>query len=668
MSAGRRQTKQDVARSYAFAGELLPALHCAYRKAGEIIVPISIHAGHFGCLATDKSAMSEAASISDPGNDLPSDVRFQFSGGEIIKKEKGFRTLNDKIVDAHGDKVDANTVVDTGFYCELKLGANAIICSNQQWVLVAGCPWIEKPTESTEFRIGARPCRGASQRGDCPNERIARGDGNTCIGIGKGGLGLGCHRRSHSVFNDEGNLHLADAMAVVRTAVVFRASILFGITLLLAASVAHAQTVPKREAPEAAAQAGSAYSVGGIRVDVAAKDPESARFSAYRIAQRKAWPLLYARLTGKGVASAPRLSDGQLDSVVAGIESQGERFSMTRYIATLGVIFDRSRVSDYFGAADGTLQSPPMLLLPVWNDGGAQIVLQTKTPWAAAWARFRENVTPIDYVLAPGTAADNVLITGWQLRRPVRSSWRTILTRYDAVDVLVAEARLVRAWPGGPLRVYFVARHGPDSDLLGRFSLITGEEEGLDATLDAGVRRIDALYSAALQDGRLRAEVGLAVDLEPIIAPAPFIDGPLVAGQIADDAVINGAEILVSTPDSASLRSVETLFRRASGVTAVTATSLSLGGSSRFLVSHTGSEEDLRLALAAVGLLMTSENGAFVVRRMPGGPPQSISAPLAPAMTEPLASSRPGTSRPPEPRGAERLEAAPVDLLPRPSQ
>ena len=43
---------------------------------------------------------------------------------------------------------------------------------------------------------------------------------------------------------------------------------------------------------------GSAYAVAGIDVDVSAPNPLLARMTAYRIAQRKAWPMLWSRLTG----------------------------------------------------------------------------------------------------------------------------------------------------------------------------------------------------------------------------------------------------------------------------------------------------------------------------------------------------------------------------------
>lgn len=396
------------------------------------------------------------------------------------------------------------------------------------------------------------------------------------------------------------------------------------IALLLLSSlglaVARSAAQPLRADPTPAAEAGSAYSVGGIKVDVAAGSAEAARLAAFRIAQRQAWPMLWSRLTGNPAAQAPRLPDNQLDSIVAGIESQGERFSTTRYIATLGVVFDRSRVAGFLSDAGGGLQSPPMLLLPVLQDGGVRTIHQQKTIWTAAWTRFRENVTPIDYVLAPGTTADNLLLSGWQTLRPARPAWRTILTRFDTVDVLVAEARLNRAWPGGPISGVFTARHGPDGEVLGRFSMQADNDDGLEAMLEAAVRQIDAMYAGALRSGRLQPEAGLAVDLEPVIAPAPFIGAAVIAGQVVDDTLINGTEVAVITPDAAALAGLETALRQVPGVTAVTITSLSLGGSSRLLISHAGSFEALTAAMAARGLAVVMVDGVPLVRRAPPAP------------------------------------------------
>lgn len=360
---------------------------------------------------------------------------------------------------------------------------------------------------------------------------------------------------------------------------------------------------------------GSAYSIGGIDVDVAGPNAQAARMAAFRIAQRKAWPQLWSRLTGLSVAAAPRLSDSQLDGMVSGIESQGERFSTTRYIARLGVVFDRSRASEYLGATGAGLHSPPMLLLPMLSDGGAAKIYQGKTPWLAAWNRFRETVTPLDYVLASGSASDNMLLTGWQVHRPDRGNWRNILTRFDAVQVLTAEARLTRSWPGGPITGQFIARAGPDAGELGRFSLSTATPEGLDAMFDTAVRQIDEIYAIALRSGRLQSEPDLAIELAPVLGSGPYIGAPIASSDDDESGIAASVEVAMATPDAATVTAIEAQLRATPGVTAVTMTSLSLGGSSRVLISYDVPRDSLEYALDGKGLRLVTSNGQTVLRR-----------------------------------------------------
>ena len=371
-------------------------------------------------------------------------------------------------------------------------------------------------------------------------------------------------------------------------------------------------------APAAAQDAGgsSAYAIGGIDVDVSAKSAQEARLAAWRIAQRKAWPMLWARLTGQDASGAPHLSDGQIDGMVAGIESQGEHFSTTRYIARLGVIFDRSRAAEYLGGSGGgVLHSPPMLLLPVFDDGGAKVIYQAKTPWRAAWVRFREGISPIDYVLASGSAGDNLLLTAYQVTRTDRPSWRNILNRFEAVDVLTAEVRLTRQWPGGPVDALFTARHGPDATILGRFSLRADSEAGLDAMLDAGVKRIDDIYVQALRDGRLKSEADLSAELAPLIAAAPDIGSVPTAVSASSGAI----EIETATADPAAVNAVEAMLRSTPTVSGVTITSLSLGGASKIVVGYGDSYEMLLYQLDQRGWRIASQGGATVLRRRLAG-------------------------------------------------
>ena len=57
-------------------------------------------------------------------------------------------------------------------------------------------------------------------------------------------------------------------------------------------------------------------------------------------------------------------------SLVSAIVIERERLGPRRYVATLGVIFDRQRASGLLGAAGMGQRSDPMLLLPVTVSGG----------------------------------------------------------------------------------------------------------------------------------------------------------------------------------------------------------------------------------------------------------------------------------------------------------
>lgn len=416
-------------------------------------------------------------------------------------------------------------------------------------------------------------------------------------------------------------------------------------------------------APALADAGSSAYAVGGIAVDVAGPNPEAARRAAWRIAQRRAWPILWNRLTGQPETAAPGLADGQIDAMVAGIESQGERFSQNRYIARLGVVFDRARASAWLAGRGGLLQSPPMLLLPVMIDGGAATVYEAPTPWRAAWQRYRENVTPIDYVMADGTPADNLLISAGQVHRAERAGWRLLLDHYGTRDVLTAEARLTRAYPGGPVTALFIARHGPDATVLGRFAL-RSSAAGLDAMLDQAVRRIDEIYAAALREGRLRADDSISGGLDPLVPLGADIGSPL-AGDESSAMAASAIAIAVVTPDPASAAAAEALLRGLPGASGVVVTSLSIGGTTRLSVAHAGGEAGLAQALDARGWRLDPAGNERVLRRRRPG-----DAPLPPPVLPPPPATPPAPPPAQAPRPATQQTApparAPVDLLPRP--
>ena len=73
--------------------------------------------------------------------------------------------------------------------------------------------------------------------------------------------------------------------------------------------------------------------IPGIEVNVSGKTAEDARLAGWQLAQRMAW----------AKAGGPEMSDGQIEALVAAVVIEREQIGPRRYIATLGVIFDRAR-------------------------------------------------------------------------------------------------------------------------------------------------------------------------------------------------------------------------------------------------------------------------------------------------------------------------------------
>jgi len=383
---------------------------------------------------------------------------------------------------------------------------------------------------------------------------------------------------------------------------------------VLAAAVAVpllAQDGDRPEPPaEAPAAGGSAFLVSDIDVDVVAGSAEAARVAAFREAARQAWPQLYARMTGVAASGAPKLPDSAIEGMVSGVEVQAEHFSDKRYVGKLGVVFDRVRAGERLPANARVLQSAPMLLLPVLADGGVTSVYEGRSPWLQAWSRFGTDSSPISYVRAGGSASDAMLLTGWQARRDNRGLWRSILSRYGAENVLVAEAWLDRTYPGGPIVGTFLARHGPDSAVLTRFRLRAGAAGELDAMLDTAVRRIDSAYARALQSGVLRADPTLTLALEPV-SVSPLLDPAESLGSM-------GTTVSVATPDAASWNAIEAALGGVPEVDGVTLLGLSIGGMSQVRINHTVDYAMLRYALDQRGWRL---DGSQLRRRAEGEAP-----------------------------------------------
>jgi hypothetical protein len=348
----------------------------------------------------------------------------------------------------------------------------------------------------------------------------------------------------------------------------------------------------------------SSLEVLGIEVDVSADSAQKARVEGWRRAQAEGWKQLWSRTTNRPAAQAPRLTDSVLNSIVSGIVIENEQIGPRRYIARLGVLFDRARTGQMLGVQGLVRRSAPLLVVPVMITGGTPYSFEFRNEWQRAWAQFRTAGSPVDYVRTTGAGVDPLLLNLAQARRRGRGWWRMILDQYGAADVATAEVELRRLYPGGPALGLFTARFGPDGQVLGRFRLRAPNSEGIPAMLDEGVRRMDAIYVRALDAGLLRPDPTLVI-IEPPPPPPPpeqtLVEPPPQDGAAFPTGPVATFSIQVSTPDPVSVQRAEVSVSRVNGVTSAITTSLALGGTSVMRVTYTGDAAALQAALQAQG-------------------------------------------------------------------
>jgi hypothetical protein len=320
--------------------------------------------------------------------------------------------------------------------------------------------------------------------------------------------------------------------------------------------------------------------------------------------------------------------------MVAAVVIEREQIGPRRYIAKLGVIFDRSRAGQFIGGGSGgKAHSAPMLVIPVLHSGGVAQVFEVRGDWQAAWASFQAGTSPIDYVRPTGAGGESLLVTAGQPSRRSRAWWRNILDQFGGADVLVAEARLERQWPGGPVRGTFAARYGPDNKFIESFTMSANDETAVPRMLAEAVVRFDAIYARALGEGLLKPDVTLNVQaqIDPALAaliaagqappPAAKAATPAAGASAAPTPVPTQAvetrtfTVQFSSPDAAAVDAALGAVRGVPGVQGASTTSLAVGGTSLMRVSYQGELSALADALRSRGWRVTVGNNALSIKR-----------------------------------------------------
>lgn len=380
--------------------------------------------------------------------------------------------------------------------------------------------------------------------------------------------------------------------------------------------------------------------VGGISVNTTGKSAQDARAAGWRAAYKAAW----AKVGG------PALDDGTLSGLVTRVDVEHEQVGPHRYIATLGVEFDRQRATGYITGGGGrAARSGPMLVIPVLYSGGVAQVFEVKGAWQRAWAEFHTGASAIDYVRPSGAGGDSLLLTAGQPGRRSRAWWREILDQYGAGGVVVPVARLERQWPGGPVTGTFTARASEDDTVLTTFTLSAPDEGAVPAMLAQAVVRMDQIYTGALDNGRLGGDASLSIDhpqVDPGLAQVIAAGQRAAAAEQARAAAAAAAAqaapgfalapgaaettapaprpavsapasytVQFASPDARAVDQALAALRGTAGVSAAATSSIAIGGTSVMRVTYAGPISALAAALRDHGWQVTAGASALRIHR-----------------------------------------------------
>jgi phosphatidylglycerophosphate synthase len=195
-----------------------------------------------------------------------------------------------------------------------------------------------------------------------------------------------------------------------------------------------------------AAEDSAVLSVAGVAVDVTAADAEEAKAQAVAVGQRRAIERLFKRLIPISAQDdLPGLEDGMITELVRGFEVADERVAPDRYIASLTVHFKPNGISRFLrdlGIPYAVTPSRPVVVLPLFRNGGELFLWEDDNAWRSAWASLPLADGLIRVVTPVGELADLALIDARQADEGDAESLGAIAKRYGAKDVVVAEAEV----------------------------------------------------------------------------------------------------------------------------------------------------------------------------------------------------------------------------------
>ncbi len=230
------------------------------------------------------------------------------------------------------------------------------------------------------------------------------------------------------------------------------------------------------------------FTVSGVAVDTEAETAAVARELALADGQRQAYRRLLERLTLRtDYGRHPVLEEAALTALVQGIEVEEEKRSATRYLARLTISFKKDEVRRLLrdrGLEFSETIAKPILLLPVYEVAGVQLLWDDPNPWRDAWmqAEGRDSLVPL--MVPAGDLTDIGAISPAQALAGDLDRLRVIAARYGVEDTIVARAVLTfDLTAGAPRLEVSLGQQGPSGEQVIIESFVGESRELIDELL-----------------------------------------------------------------------------------------------------------------------------------------------------------------------------------------
>lgn len=277
-------------------------------------------------------------------------------------------------------------------------------------------------------------------------------------------------------------------------------------------------TVPTLEGEMAIAPpARSVFSVSNISVDINAVSAVAARSQAIAQAHRIAFSKVFTKMVAReDWGLEPALTNRELAALVSAVDVRGEKSSQTRYYADLSVTFDKDALLGVFTDAGVTFtdsETPPIILLPVAQYGGAQLMWSPDNVWRNAWmASPTRAQSLVSYEMLDRTAATSRQVSALGIAHASPEQLVTLIRSYQASDIVIANADIQFDLVSARYRAEFDVRRGPQQAPFMAFEVVQQVGEAPLKMLERAVVMIDEELSA-LWKRQLLAEYAQARDV-----------------------------------------------------------------------------------------------------------------------------------------------------------